>query len=164
MATFDVAGPALGPFLSPGPVKIAFYVTWSFLFAFQPAVWYTSTCVTVDKDVGRSGKQLVETPAWLLATFIPAFFITKFYEWRSFKDMSIPLVQWVGKLTILTVHVPFMVWLIWELILTTLASTSGPSQSLFMIQTLQTFNCEAGDDLVRFWRKGEGLLPTDKMF
>jgi len=59
---------------------------------------------------------------------------------------------------------PFVLWLIYEFGLTTLASTSRPSQSLFILQTMKTFQCAGGDDLVQFWREGERILPTGDIF
>lgn len=154
---FDVAGPATKV------TGVAFCITWIFLLSFQIGIFYTSTCETADSDEGHAGKQVVETPSWLFLTYIPVFLMNTFCEWRCFKDVSIPLVQWVGKLKILGVSVPFAVWIIYEFGLTTLADSSRPSQSLFIIQTIRTFHCDGGEDLLRFWKRGEAFLPTGQI-
>jgi len=155
---FDVCGPAAW-YTTTG-----FAINWIFLGSFQFLTWHVSQCAKADSDEGRNGKEYVESPHWLFYTYIPIFLITMGLEWSCFKALSIALVQWVKRFSILGVSAPFSVWLIYEFVLTSMASTSRPSQSLFIIQTLRTFQCEGGSDLSMFWRKTEQIIPTHDIF
>lgn len=156
LTMFDVAGPATKTAMT------GFFVQLVYLLVFQVLIWKTSHCES--SETGTTGKQFVQNPTWLYATYFPVFCFVTWCEWKCFRDMSIPLIQWCGPLKIMGCRFPFFVYFIYELCLSTMASSSRPSQSLFIIQTFRTFQCEGGDDLFDFWRKGERFLPTDRIF
>jgi len=138
----------------------AFTVSVVSLFLFQVIVNLTSTCT--ESTVEGVEKHYVQSPEWLILLWCPVTIYVKRCEWKCFKSMSIPFVQWIGPFPSMVQKLmgnSFYVWAAYESYQTLVSSVAKPSQSIMIFQTFRTYYCDVGGDFPSFWGKTMTLIP-----
>jgi len=105
-----------------------------FVLLFPVAAWKASDCPT-------RGDIYAYCPLYLWALFVPVFLLLTWWEWKCFKIVLVPFIQWLAPFNILGMKVSFRLWLAFTFMMSSTAKLDIATNSLFAAKMYATYRC-----------------------
>lgn len=116
-------------------IRFTLPLVFAFVVFFPVVAWALAECL-------KEGELFAWCPNWLWAFLVPLFLCMTWAEWRCFRILVVPYVQWLHPFKVLGVEVTLWKWFASTLVMSSTAKLDIATNGLFSAKMFATFACQ----------------------